>query len=366
MARDVLSAAWKEISRRHFAAGIKMLTSREEIYEDNAEYYIMMGTALLYSGDAGSAAGYYQRARRITVTNVTLLLGQAAIYLRRGLTDRALDYYLEVLDQEPGNKTAKRAMEFIRTNGEYETICKWADTGKLEEFYPPLGINSNKVLLWTATAIGFAFGVAIAVVLIMNRPKIDYNRAASEMQNLVLSKNDEKNALVNDLSHGSYNFILSAKEITDSYNEALKYFQMHRDNMCQVEINRILVSNASDSIKEKARLLQNFLEEPGFDTVTDVFSAAQIAKEPSLYTDCYVVWGGRVSNVFESENSYSCRFLVGYEDMKNVEAVVPLDFDFVPLIEPDLGLKVLGKIEKDGNGFKIKGLAVYQSPKNGL
>jgi len=366
MAKDVLSAAWKEISRRHFSAGIKMLLAREEIYEDNAEYYIMLGTAFLYSGDAGTAAGYYQRARRITVTNVTLLLGQAAIYLRRGLTDRALDYYLEVLDQEPGNKTAKKAMEFIRTTGEYETICKWADTGKLEEFYPPLGVNSNKVILWCATAFGFVLGVCIAVLFIMNRPKVDYNRAASEMQKLVLSKSDEKNALATDLSQGSYNFILSAKEVTDSYNEALKYFQLHRDNMCQVEINRVLVSNASDAIKEKAKLLQDYLDEPSFDTITDVFTAAQISKEPSLYTDCYVVWGGRVSNVFESENSYSCRFLVGYEDMKNVDAVVQLDFDYLPRIEPDQGLKVLGKIEKDGSGFKLKGLAVYQTLKNGL
>ena len=145
MAQDVLAAAKKMMRRRQFDKAITILQSRAEIYEDNFEYYLLFAIACLYVGDTGTASAYFQKARKIKITDTTLLLGQAALFLRRGDTDRALQYYLDVLDYEPGNKIAQNAMEFIRTKGDYSTICRWVDTGDIEQFYPPLGVNPFKV-----------------------------------------------------------------------------------------------------------------------------------------------------------------------------------------------------------------------------
>ena len=78
MAKDVLTLAWSSMRRRHFAAAIKMLEGKAHIYEDNFEYYLTLGIACLYAGDIGSASSYFQRARRIRLTESRLLLAQAA------------------------------------------------------------------------------------------------------------------------------------------------------------------------------------------------------------------------------------------------------------------------------------------------
>ena len=100
MAKDVLTLAWSEMRRRKFASAIKLLESKAELYEDNFEFYLATGSACLYAGDIGSASSYFQRARHISLTDTRLLLGQAAIFMRRGDVDRALQYYFEIKENE--------------------------------------------------------------------------------------------------------------------------------------------------------------------------------------------------------------------------------------------------------------------------
>ena len=122
MGMDVVNLAWKYMRRRKFSTALKLLESKAEIYEDSFEYYFCLGTACLYVGDVGSAVTNYALARKIKITDTRLLIGQAAIYLRRGDTDRALQYYMEVKDNEPNNQIANDALEFIRARGDYDTM----------------------------------------------------------------------------------------------------------------------------------------------------------------------------------------------------------------------------------------------------
>ncbi len=84
MAQDVLTIAWKFMRRRKFATAIRLLEGRKEIYEGNFEYYLALGIACLYAGDIGYAVVNFQQARNLKLTDTRLLLGQAAIFLRRG------------------------------------------------------------------------------------------------------------------------------------------------------------------------------------------------------------------------------------------------------------------------------------------
>ena len=124
MSRSVLDIAQGLLKRRKFGQAILLLESRSELYEDDFEFYITLGIACLYVGDIGTAASYFNRARSIKILDTRLMLGQAAIFLRRGETDRAVQYYLDILNNEPGNEIAQAAMEFIRKNHDYSTICR--------------------------------------------------------------------------------------------------------------------------------------------------------------------------------------------------------------------------------------------------
>ncbi|MBR5400943.1 MAG: hypothetical protein IK102_03935 [Treponema sp.] len=365
MAQDALTIAWRFMRRRKFATAIKLLEARQEIYEDNFEYYVILGIACLYVGDIGSSSSYFQRARKIKLTDTRLLLGQAAIFLRRGDTDRALQYYMEVKEYEAGNKVALDAIEFIRTRGDYDTICRWVDTGRIEQFYPPLGVNPEKVAAIACPLACFVLGLILVIIFF---PHKNYYRGERlDLTELSLSSDEKSNAQEKDLSGQTYGFILSDKQISKSYLNAMDYFQSHRDNAAQVEINRILNSNAALSIKKKAQVLMGYLEEPTFDTLTDNPSYSAVQSEPSLYLDAWVSWGGKITNaVVYEDGSYSCQLLVGYESGEVVEGIVTVRFASEPNITPDQPVKILGKISTQDDKIYLQGRAIYQSIKGGL
>ncbi len=365
MSKDVLSIAWRYMKRRRFALAIRILEGRSEIYEENFEYYLMLGTACLYAGDIGNATMYYQKARKIKLTDTRLLLGQAAIFLRRGETDRALQYYLEARENNPSDKICRNAISFIKSYGDYETICRWVDSGRITQFYPPLGANPDKIIAFSSVAAGILV-LVFAVSLFLKKADV-YNGPRLDLSELELSSDEKINSQEKDLSSGTYNYILSDKDITRSYENALNYFQLHRDNKAQVEINRILNSNASVQIKQKANVLMGYLVEPTFDSLTDNPSYTEFYNEKPLYLDCWVAWGGRVSDAVESESGkFTCRLLVGYEKMRNVEGIIDVVFDVNPEFAPDQPVKILGKISNDGGHYYLKGKAVFQSVHDGL
>lgn len=367
MAQDVLSVAWKFMRKRQFATAIKLLEGRAETYEDNFEYYLITGIACLYVGDFGAAGSYFQRARKIKITDTRLLLGQAAIYLRRGDTDRALQYYMEVKENDPSNKTAEDAMEFIRTRGDYDTICRWVDTGRIKQFYPPLGLNPTKVTEIVLGAVAFVACLSI-VFFFVARSRKDYSKGVRRnISELSLTVDEKNNSQEKDLSGQTFSYILSEKQITDSYDNALKYFQAHRDNKAQIEINRILNSNAALSIKQKASILSGYLDEPTFDTLTDNPAYDDVQNDPALYLDCWVSWGGKISNAMTNpDGTYSCQLLVGYESGENVEGIVTVKFNSVPNIAADQPVKILGKISSEDKKIYLKGKSVYQNVKDGM
>lgn len=366
MSKSILQTAKSLMRRRNFSFAISVLESESERYEDNFDYYLTMGICYLYLGLSGNAYQSFQKARNIRMTDSTLLIGQAALFLKRGDTRRAVQYYLEVLDRNPENKTAKSALEFLKGKDD-RTIIECADSGKLEKFYPPLGFNYCALMKYVfSIVLGLSLGVFIFNMI---KPKVvSYEDARRNISNLVLSSDERKNPQEKDLSSSVIHYYMSEGEITRTYENALDYFATGRDNMSQKEINRILNSNASVSIRQKANILMGYLEEPDFATLKDNFTYQEVASEKELYLDCWVDWSGRIANVRSSEDSskYVFDLLVGYEDQKKLEGTVSVIFDSAPVPEilGDRPLRVLGKISIDSGILVIKGKSVYQMIKN--
>lgn len=365
-----------------------LLESRREIYEKSYEYYILLGTASLYLGDIGSATSYYQNARNISLTGTDLLLGQAAIFLRKGDTPRALHYYTEVLSNAPENPVARRALAFIRQHGDYETICRYVDTGRIEKFYPAIGTPRRVKILF------FFLFVFISISAILpfffknfTFPKFSFQKMrntsrleeaamknqeneAEEKRSAAEEAKETKEKEATDLKREfsadettEKEFFLPSnqKEAAKIYGKALKFFEHYRDNLAQIEVNRLLLSNASSSYKKKARLLSSYIEEPSFATLKDAPSLEDVTENPALYDGCYVIWGGRVTNIVCSDASLECDFLIGYEDMKKIDALVKLKFDFAVDIDGERPLRVLSKIVSNGKTFTLSGRSIFQS-----
>ena len=325
-------------------------------------FYLYLGLACLHTGDIGGAVDYLACARKIKLTDPDLLCAQAVLFLRRGDTVRAIDYYLEAIEYNPNHELARSGLEFIRTHNTPEAIEEAVQSGEIKKFYPRPGVQSyikKRAILFA----GFAAAVLIAVIAVPVLLKFPLslrirNNNRADLSALTLLS-DEKARPID--TSGSYRYTLSEKEVLAAYRNAQKYFQDSRDNLAQIEVNRILSSNAAHSIKQKARLLMDYFSTPGFDTVRDIPVYSDVRTDIPLYLDCWTIWSGVATNVQSNGENTSFDLLVGYDDRIQLEGVVPIFCNFSIRIDSERPIEVLGKIQQRGGVLFLKASGIHQS-----
>jgi hypothetical protein len=311
------------------------------------------------------AFDYFKRARDIKMRDPSVLLGLAVLFLRRGDTDRAVDLYLEVQDQDPRNRTVKRALRLLRKYSGFEELSLWIDSGKLPTLYPPLPKLPLTIDRFLVPLLGLLAALALGGGIMAKAGVLSLPKDAPERSGLsgsLLEREERDNPVQ---IGGSYRYILTRTEVLDIYEEGRRLFTEHRDEAAKRSLNRILESNASEAIKNKARILKSYTEIPGFDTLKDRFTYAEVIQDPALYRDCHVIWKGMATNVNTPEDSTSFDFLVGYDTRTTLEGIVPVVFDFSVSVNMERPLEVLGRIvpvsTPKGEDVRLEGVALHQT-----
>lgn len=356
MPLTVLERAKRAFYRKKYNDVITLLEPNTIQFRDSFTFYLYLGMACLHTGDIGGATTYFQRARQIKMRDPELLVAQAALHLRRGDTNQAVEYYLEALEYAPSHRLASRSLDFIRKNSDPELISALVETGKIARFYPRIKRPLTAGRL-AAKAVPLVL-VILAAVFLFRGITAEPREQRADLSALQLDFGDREDAIA---MSGSYRYVLTDKEIFDGYEKAQRYFQTYHDNAAQVEINRILNSNASAAIKRKSRELMGYLAEQGFDTIEDVYSYAEVAQEPWLYLDCWVIWKGMATNVVSGDNAMVFDLLVGYDTRNVLEGIVPVRFQKVLTVNPEKPLEVLGQVGLESGKVVLTGSAIHQS-----
>ncbi|MDR2184273.1 MAG: tetratricopeptide repeat protein [Treponema sp.] len=358
----VLTRAARLARRRKYGEAIDSLLPEVVRYHDSFRYHYIMGVCCLHLGDFSGAFDYLKRARDIKMRDPSVLLGLAALFLRRGQTDRALDLYLEVQDLDRNNSMARRALNIIRKYGG-EDLSDWVDSGKLPRLYPPLPRAAPS---WNRMVFPLA-GILAAVIItggIFARSRVSTaNRSQRNGLELSVLEREERNSPVE--TGGSYRYILTGKQVLDTYAGGRKLFAEGRDEAAKVALNRILESNASEPVKNKARLLLSYTELPGFDTLKDRYSYQEVKADPPLYRDCYVIWRGMAANVKQLDQGVLLDFLVGYDTRTTLLGTVPVRFEVSVAVDPERPLEILGRVipvvSAGEESLRLEGIAVHQA-----
>ena len=358
MSKSRLEIARSYIKRGKYQKAIIVLENAREVYRNSFEYYLLFGIAELYAGVPGYAKTYFAEARKIKINSVDLNLGLAAVYLFEDRIDRSVNYYLDVLHLDPENRQAAAALEFIKKDGKRESVLTMFDTGKIRKFFPQVKCGGGKTAGVILAALA---GAVLGLLLFFNlRNSMELGSRLQNYSDVVLSKEEKKSPQQADLSSSSFKYIFSDKAIVQIYEKAVSYFNDYRDNMAQIEVNRLLNSNASTAIKKKALLLESYFEKKDFDSLTDNFEYSLVEKEPELFRNCWVVWSGKIANVQVENESFFCDLLVGDDNLEKLEGVVPVTFSTVPQIEGGRPVKILGKVEVTDGKILLSGRSVYQ------
>jgi tetratricopeptide (TPR) repeat protein len=333
-------------------------------YHDSFNYYYILGSACLRAGDLGGALTYYKRAREIKLLEPLVLLGMAVCSLHRGDTGKAVDLYLEVLDLDPRNRIAKRGLQALRKYG--GSIQGWIDSGKAPRLFPP--VPTPPLSPAQALIPACLLALAVAAFVALKSGVFPPGRAAGPPRtglSVAALEREDREAPMQ--LGGTYRYILTQREALELYETGRRLFAGYRDEAAKPSLNRLIESNAPDPIKNKAQLLFSYMEVPGFDTLKDRFSYAEVRGDPLLYRDCYVIWQGMATNLSADETATAFDFLVGYDTRSKLEGIVRVRFDFSVPLALERPLEVLGRVvpvstAAGEEGIRLEGIALHQAP----
>ncbi len=354
MGGNDLKKAERLYRAKKYSKLLQLLEPQVFRYRESFRFFFLLGMSCLRTGDFGGAYSYLQRALSIKPSDVHSLLGLAAIHLRRQETSEALRIWFQVLDEEPGNRQAKRGLKLLRKNVDADKLKDLTESSKINSLIP---VERNYLPLFLSSTV-----LALVLAAFLLYPLID---------DIVSERFIEKRPEIRDLElrieEGyrsdeiiSADIEMNEKEIEKTYKRIVELFHDYRDNRAQREINRLLMSNASKEVKAKLRLLEGHIREPSFSTIRGDFGYREVSENPELYENCYVSWRGRVSNLRVDEDAIRFEFLVGYETEKVVEGIVPVRVPFAIDIDPAYPIEVLGQVQLRSSGIRLEAISLHQ------
>ncbi len=338
---------------RKFPDVIRILEPEVFRYRESFDYFSLLGFSCLHTGDLGGAFSYLSRARHLSRDNVSALLGLAAINFRRHETDDAIKRWLEVLELDPGNKVARRGMDLLRRGLSQEKLQEFIDAGKVRSLYPPLPARGRAgliaIVVLGVLAVGAAayLGIRFFPQRAAERPGISGIDIPGDLPRLTDTGSD-------------FTYMMTEADVRKAFNKAKGFLLGYRDNMATVEINRILLSNASLPVKEKARMLKGFVTQPDFLTLRDSFPYTTVAAEPALYDGCSVSWRGKIANLKVGKTAIIFDLLVGYDKEKELQGIVPVTLGFAADLANGGGIEVLGQIAYQVGKIGLTAISIHK------
>jgi tetratricopeptide (TPR) repeat protein len=339
---------------RKFPEVIRALEPEVFRFRESFDFYLLLGMSCLRTGDLGGAYSYLGRARQLNAEDERIILGLAAIHFKKGETDKALALWLECLESEPSNAVAKRGMGLLRKGLTREQMQDFADSGRMASLYPPLPPRiglvkttiSISVVLIAACISYFAYRALRPVVV--ERPGISEVEIPPDLPRLI------------EAGTGSSRFTLTERQVSQAFRDAKRYLIAFRDNMAAVEINRILLSNATVPVKERARMLKAFIAAPDFTTFKDGFSYRDVVKEPALYDMASVVWSGKIANVAFGKDAIRFDLLVGYAQEKELEGIVPVTMGFAAELADGDPYEILARVSSEDGSLRLECISLHR------
>jgi tetratricopeptide (TPR) repeat protein len=367
----VLVKATRLLRRGSYNRAIKLLEPEVLRYRGNFTYYYILALAYLRTGIFNYAFDYFKRAREVKgrELDLTVLLGLAVLYLRRGETKPAVSFYLKVQELDEHNRIARKALKVIRKYSGTESLRLWADGHRrLRTLFPPPPPEPITASTFVVPLAGVCMAGTLTYAVLIWRGilpmpiKLDFSTKRDGFSAVALELEERMKPVE---IGGSYRYILTVRQVLDTYEEARDLFNKRHDELAKRNLNRILESNASESIKTKALLLISYMDTPGFDTLKDRFAYTDVKKEPAVYRDCYVIWRGMATNFIMEETSTAFDFLVGYDTRSILQGIVPVRFTFSVAVNPEQPLEVLGRVvpisSDSGQDIMLEGIAIHQT-----
>ena len=338
--KNIFKQASSLFRMKKYGDVISLLEPQITLYRNSFNYFYFLGMSCLYSRDWSAAYSYLKKAYSINPENINISTAFGLILVRKGSKQEGLKVILKIVENselkgKKGYKKAVRVLEMIRKTGNEKDMVEILESNRFKRLFPSTPINY------------FSFFIPIFILILSISFPLSlyyYNNIYGNDREGIEPIEINENENITDFSELNYKKLLSDSKIKSLFLRAKKELYRYNDNLARREINHILLSNASNSIKQKALALTRVIEQPDFKTLKNSFTFEEVSKDPFLYERCYVRWKGRISNLEILDKNILFDFLVGYEDRKIVEGIVKSTIDFEVLLDENYAYEILAMI----------------------
>jgi len=350
-----LRKANKWLASGRYTKVIHFLEPKVPIFIEDPLYYAILGRACMEAGTFKDAETYLSRGLQADPVNLYLMQLLAVNYLKRKDPSSAIRIWLEILDEYPQDKYAKKGLAKLKKISTQEEQDYFLENFNYRKFIPDSSAQVYKYIL--AVLIIVLLGLS-AFYFRTDLYRIFRSTGINKTVrgNIDFSITGNPDLLIDPDADALYP--MSAAQVSLTMKKALKYFQNYNDNMARYELNKIIYSNASLQVKSKAEGLRKALGEPTIETLKTNFDYKDVVKEPWLYDGCYVIWKGMTANVVYDNDAILFDFLVGFDSKKVLEGKVRVKVPFVAVMEP-LPLELFAQIKVKSADFYLEARTLH-------
>ncbi len=338
--------------KKKYSEVISLLEKDIFQYYEDVEYFLVLGSSFFATGDLSGADAFFQRINKIDQKNIEALLGLCLISTIRGDVPKAVKKALEVLDILPHEPRASKILNILRKKISKDELRAWTHSRDFLKFYPKVpGKQPPYKALFLTT-----FGLILVSTSILLFPWVSSTFfSGPKPENLRPGIKERGIEGMTELIKfsGGFTEILRVDEIQALFKEIQDLLQEYRDNEARKLMNRLLRSNASDSVKEQVYALFELLQKPDFTSKIFPYTLKEISDDPGLYQGVFVRWQGSVANLEVLEENIIFDLLVGYHEGRILEGVAKAELGFAVRVDNGDPVDVLAQIKVSETGWNL-------------
>ncbi|AWG42529.1 hypothetical protein CR532_00685 [Candidatus Borreliella tachyglossi] len=366
----IINKSIRYYNSHKYSEVVKLLEKEIFFYKNYYFYHYILGMAYLRMGNLGNAQTYLRKAYTLNPTDPDVKQSIAILLVTQGKEDKAIQIWLKMIEENQEIKRSELSLETIRRTPIQGAL--FSNKNKLyDKLFPEIKAKIGKSLFDSIKILVGFMSLILAIFLIVNSEELitlplSSSPKAKKAKNNIAAyiddiKINDKEKIEND--EGQFVFILTETEIKNSFQQIKTHLKAGKDNFATIEINKILNSNASESIKLKAKNLASFISKPDFITFNDYLDLKEIQKTPLIYSNVYVKWEGIVNNIEKKNNIIYFDFYVGYnksalEGIITTKTTFDIDIDFKDSVE------ILGQIDYTKNNLVLNAITIRKIEKS--
>ncbi len=295
----------------------------------------------------------------------------AYIYARHNKIDKAITEWCSAQEINKNDKISKKALDYLRNRDESINL---RDDDFFDSVIPkePFFIHFNKIIKSIFILIVLA-GISIGCYFIIINFKHIFNfkkmKTRNEISKIYLP--DYNPNLLKKPKLENERFSYNEKEIKNKFERIKRNILKNNAVEAQIEINQLKMSNASNTVKLKVEILEDYIEEPDYGFFSNKIDFSDFLKEKEikeekgnislLYQNVYILWEGRVVNHYVSKKKITFDLIIGDEEKGVVDAVIPVIFTKAVIINNNDKIKVFGRIKIIEQNMFIEGRYIIKN-----